>query len=97
QSELATVVKPRRSVHDHTGRVDLTPPPVRMCWIPREDRLGVTRAVLRDVGERSLDAIDHTDREDRVQELAAPVLGRRRLGRWDEQTGPLATTKLTPG
>src|SRR5690349_20985454 len=56
----------------------------------------MARSVFRDVLERTLEAVDYAHREDRIQELAPPIVGRGRLRIRDQGARPLVATQLAP-
>src|SRR5262249_3850405 len=98
EPQLAAVVKTRRCVDDDASGVDLAPPAVGVLATSRQDRLGMTRAVLSDVRERALEPVlYHAHGEHSVEELAAPVVCGRGTGLGDELTCPIAASQLAAG
>ena len=74
---LEAVGEARRGVDHHRARVDLAQEAHRARVVLGDDRVGVLRAVLRDVRDRLVERVDDAHREDRRQVLGVPVvLGR---------------------
>ncbi|ABA49903.1 hypothetical protein BURPS1710b_3448 [Burkholderia pseudomallei 1710b] len=82
EPELEAVREARRRVHHHTRRIDFAQEAHRAVVILGDDRIGVMRAVLVDVFDRGVDAVDDLDREHRREIFGAPVF----VGRVDERT-----------
>src|SRR5690349_6172534 len=74
EAELAAIGKLRRGIMQHDRRVHLVEEFLRGRRILGHDRVGVARAVILDVRDRFIDAVDHARGDDRVQILGVPVL-----------------------
>src|SRR5688500_17944872 len=72
-AELAAVRELRRRVVHHDRAVELVQEPLRRRGVVRDDGVRVRRAVAPYVLERLVEPVDDADRDDRVEELPAPI------------------------
>src|SRR6476646_8091673 len=74
EAELATVGELRRGVVQHDRGVDLAEESLGRMIVFRHDRIGMMRAVMVNVGERLVEAVDHFRRDDGVFIFGVPIL-----------------------
>src|SRR5205085_4382353 len=94
EAELLAVGEPRRGVHRHHGRVDLTAEAPRRVQVTRADRLGVARAVAVDVVDGRVERGHHRHRHLQVEELTPEVVIGRGTGGRDDLAGALVAHQL---
>src|SRR5580700_193236 len=78
-AELTAVGKLSRGVMQHDGAVDAGEKALGSCLIGGDDRLGMRRAIVRDMSYRLIDPLDHAHGNDRIEEFSEPVGLARRL------------------
>ena len=69
EAELAAVGELRRGIVQHDGRIDLAQEFLRRRRVRGDDRVGVVRAVMLDVRDRAVDAVDHLGGDDRRRDI----------------------------
>src|SRR4051794_39020452 len=79
EAELAAVGKLRRGVVQHDRRVDLVEEAFGAISVISDDRIGVVRAVLLDMRDRAVEAVDHLYCDDLIEIFGVPVLVGRAL------------------
>src|SRR5258705_9729052 len=79
EAELAAVGELRRGVVQHDGGIDLAEEFFGGLCILGHDRIGVARAVVLDMRDRSVDAVDNARGDDGVEILSVPVIVGGRL------------------
>src|SRR5438874_1271982 len=97
EPELVPIVEARRGVHEHAARAHLVQEPLRIAVVPRDDRLGVVGAVVRNVIDGALERIDHPYGQDQIQVFRGPILFGRGLRPGHDRPGALATSQLDAG
>src|ERR1700736_1994940 len=74
EAELAAIGELRRCVVQYDGRVDLVEEFLRDFCVFGHDRVGVMRAVVMNVRDRVVDAVDNSGGDDRILIFGVPVL-----------------------
>src|SRR5215216_506032 len=79
EAELAAIGELRRRVVQHDRGIDLAQEFPGRPDILGHDRIGVARAMVLNMRDRSVDAVDDTRGDDRVEILGIPIVVGRRL------------------
>src|SRR5256884_2096518 len=74
EAELAAIGELRRGVVQYDRRIDLAEEFLGSLYILGHDRVGVARAVILDMRDRVIDAVDDTRGDDGVEIFGVPVL-----------------------
>ncbi|MNJ19841.1 hypothetical protein D3C77_141650 [compost metagenome] len=93
QTILETVGKAGRGVDHHRGRIDLGHELASLRLMFGHDGIGMVRAIVIDMFDGLVQAVDHANRQNRREVFSVPVrLGRRH--RLDNLEGALATAQF---
>ncbi|MNZ18866.1 hypothetical protein D3C78_358860 [compost metagenome] len=93
QAVLEAVGEAGRGVEHDRRRIDLGHELAGFTLVFADDRVGVVRAIVVDVLDGLVQAIDHTNRQDGVEVLGEPIVFAGRLG-LDQRTGTLAPAQF---
>src|SRR6266850_2809984 len=73
EAELAAIGELRRGVVQHDGGIDLIEEFLRSAGVFRHDRIGMMRAVIVDMRDRLVEAVDDSRRDDRIFIFGVPI------------------------